>query len=155
MAAWPRRRGSRRNSGELACVAVAYQALSADTGRSNGVLGRRWSYCGGAGVARRELASQWRRRRRGGARCCACGEEGSQKRNGSAGRERAVAGVMQARPGASWPGWAEQRQRAAVFPSTRRPRPDGGRPRRRDSVRQLTSVPILTTSFGDDLSSNP
>ena len=57
MAAWPRRWGSRRNSGELACVAVAYQALSAGTGRSNGVLGRRWSYCGGVGVARRELAS--------------------------------------------------------------------------------------------------
>ena len=57
MAAWPRRRGSRRNSDELACAAVAYQVLSAGTGRSNGVLGRRWSYGGGARVARRELCA--------------------------------------------------------------------------------------------------
>ena len=57
VAAWPRRRGSWRNSGELACAAAAYQVLSVGTGRSNGVLGRRWSYGGGAGVARRELAS--------------------------------------------------------------------------------------------------
>ena len=57
MAAWPRRRGSRRNSGEHACAAVAYQVLSVATGRSNRVLGRRWSYGGGAGVARRELVS--------------------------------------------------------------------------------------------------
>ena len=57
MAAWPRRRGSRRNSGELACAVAAYQVLSVGTGRSNGVLGRRWSYGGGAGVARRELCA--------------------------------------------------------------------------------------------------
>ena len=57
MAAWPRRRGSRRNSGKHACAAAAYQVLSVGTGRSNGVLGRRWSYGGGAGVARHELCA--------------------------------------------------------------------------------------------------
>ena len=43
MATWPRRRGSRRNSGELACVAVAYQALPVDTGGGSRLLGWRWS----------------------------------------------------------------------------------------------------------------
>ena len=57
MATWPRRRGSRRNSGELACVAVAYQALSAGTGGGSALLGWWWSYGSGAGVARRELCA--------------------------------------------------------------------------------------------------
>ena len=55
MATWPRRRSSRRNSDELKCAAMAYQALSAVTGRSSGSLGRRGNYGGGAGVARHGL----------------------------------------------------------------------------------------------------
>ena len=43
MAAWPRRRGWRRGSGELARGAVAYQAPSANTGGCSGLLGWRWS----------------------------------------------------------------------------------------------------------------
>ena len=37
--------------------ADAYRTRMAGTGRSYGVLGRRWSYGGGAGVARRELCA--------------------------------------------------------------------------------------------------
>ena len=54
MAAWPRRQSQRQSSGEHLHGADAYRTRMEGTGRS-GVLGRRWSYGGGAGVARREL----------------------------------------------------------------------------------------------------
>ena len=57
MAAWPRRRSLQRSSGEHWHGADAYRTRMAGTGRSNGVLGRWWSYGGGAGVARRELCA--------------------------------------------------------------------------------------------------
>ena len=49
--------GWRRSSSEHWHGAGAYLSRTAGTGRGNGVLGRWWSYGGGAGVARRELAS--------------------------------------------------------------------------------------------------
>ena len=56
MAAGPRRRGWWRSSGEHSHGVGAYRARLADTGGSGGLLEWRWSYCGGDGVARRELA---------------------------------------------------------------------------------------------------
>ena len=46
--AWPRRRGSRRNSGELKCAARAYQARSASHGREKWFAGEAeelWWWC--------------------------------------------------------------------------------------------------------------
>ena len=50
--------------------------------------------------------------------------------NGDGGerQERAVAGVIMASSGASWPAWLGQRRRAAIAASTRRPCPGDGRP---------------------------
>ena len=134
---WPRRRGSRRNSGELACMAVAYQALSAGTGGGSALLGWWWSYGSGAGVARRELCAAMATaelRELGG---CCCEEERPRRSKWGRGTARADAGVMKARSGASWPARSGRWRHAAVTADTRRSRSGAGRPPIGfDSVRQ-------------------
>ena len=98
MATWPWRRGSRRNSGELACVAVAYQVLSAGTGGGSALLGWWWSYGSGAGVARRELCAAMATaelRELGG---CCCEEERPRRSKWGRGMARADAGRVKATP---------------------------------------------------------
>ena len=70
---------------------------------------------GDGGVRRRSAAAAAREKGRGEAKM-------------ERGATRADAGVMKARPGASWPGWAEQRRRAAVAGDTRRAGSAVGRP---------------------------
>ena len=128
MAAWPRRRGSRRNFGEHACAAAAYQVRSVGMGRSNGVLGRRWSYGSGAGVARRELcAAMATAELRELCGCCCEDERPRRSENGAwlsaGGRwhdEGALGRIV------AWLGRAEATR--GRFSSTWWPRPDGGRP---------------------------
>ena len=128
MAAWPRRRGSRRNSGEPTRAAVAYRALSAGTGRNNGVLGRRWSYHGGAGVARHELRAAMVTAERWALGGCCCEEEKAPGAKWERGMARAGAGDVKARSGAAWPARSGQRRRAAVAGDTRRANSAVGRP---------------------------
>jgi hypothetical protein len=133
VAAWPRRRSPRRSSGEHWHGADAYRTRMAGTGRSSGSLGRRWSYGGGAGVARRELCAAMATaelRELGG---CCCEEERKPEAKWERGWVRAGAGVKKARSGASWPTRTDRRRRAAVPRATRRAKPEGGRPPKRFS----------------------
>ena len=118
----------RRSNGELLCGVVAYRALSAALVDAAGFQGG-----GGATAVMLEwpgasCARLWRRRSYESSAAAAARKKGHGEAKLERGWVRAGAGVMKAHPGASWPGWAEQRRRAAIFPSTRRPRPDGGWP---------------------------
>ena len=67
----------------------------------------------------------------GAVRCSAAAaarKEARENENGEHGRERADAGVLKPRSGASWPAWSGQRRRAAIAADTRRAGSIGGRP---------------------------
>ena len=55
-------------------------------------------------------------------------KEARENENGEHGRERANAGVLKPRSGASWPARSRQRRRAAVAADTRHAGSAGGRP---------------------------
>ena len=106
-------------------------------------------------MARRELARLGRRRSCESSAAAAARKKGHVEAKLERGWVRAGAGVMKAHPGASWPGWAEQRRRAAIFPSTRRTRPDGGWPLNQPIQFISRTTPSLTTSFDTPLTANP
>ena len=61
-------------------------------------------------------ARLWRRRSCESSAAAAARKKGHGEAKLERGWVRVSAGVKKARPGASWPGWAEQRRRAAVSP---------------------------------------
>ena len=145
----------RRSNGELLCGVVAYRALSAALVDAAGFQGG-----GGATAVMLEwpgasCARLWRRRSYGSSAAAAARKKGHGEAKLERGWVRAGAGVMKAHPGASWPGWAEQRRCATVFPSTRRPRPDGGRPLNQPVQFVRRDRSSLTAGFREDLSYNP
>ena len=116
----------------------------AGTGRSYGVLGRRWSYGGGAGVARRELRAVMATaelRELGG---CCCEEE----------RPRQCENGVRLSAGGRWRDEGAPR-RVVAYVDTRRSRSGAGRPP--IGLIQFVSrdTPSLTTSFDTPLTANP
>ena len=125
----PRRHGAAANSSEAARGAAAYRALAASTGGCGELLGWRWCCCGDGEATR--PAGDWQRRWRRAAlllRALRAMKEEPEMRKWRRGQERAVAGVIMASSGASWPAWSRQRRRAAIAASTRWPCPSDGRP---------------------------
>ena len=152
---WPLRRNTAANSGESVHVAAAYQAWSASTGGSSGSLRRRWSFGDGAGVARCELAHGYGDGGAAGARLLLRQmKKGRGEANGGAGWLRRVLATLRPCSGASWPGWAEQRRRAAVAGDTRRAGSETGRPLNVAIQFVSRTMQCLTTSFRNDLSAN-
>ena len=93
------------------------------------MLGRWWCYCGDGEAAR--LAGDWQRRWRRAAlllRALRATKEEPKMRKWRSGQEWAVAGVIMASSGASWPAWLGQRRRVAIAASMWRPCPGDGWP---------------------------
>ena len=139
------------------CGAGAYRAPAAGAGRSSGVLGRRWCCCGDGEAAR--PAGDWQRRWRRAAlllRALQATKEEPGMRKWRRGQERAVAVVITASSGVSWPTWSGQRRHAAIAASTRRPCPGDGRPLKTvDSVGSVRARSRLTARFQSDLTAKP
>ena len=81
-----------------------------------------------------------------------CGEErGRENENGEHGRERADAGVLKPRSGASWPARSGRWRRAAVAADTRRAGSAGDRPLTMSIQFVSNEVPSLTMCFTIEL----
>ena len=155
MAAWPRRRGSRRNSSELACTAAAYQVLSAAWGEAMGC----WGDGGAMAVVLEWLGAScarlWRRRSCESSATAAARKKGRGEAKMERGWVRAGAGVMKARPGASWPARTDRRRRVADSHATWRQCSALVGHRSGDSVRQTSNRSCLTARFADVRSLKP
>ena len=99
--------GAAANSGEAVCEAEALPSTDSGTGGCGELLGWRWCCCGDGEAAR--PAGDWQRRWRRAAlllRALRATKEEPEMRKWRRGQERAVAGVIMASSGASWPTWS-------------------------------------------------